>query len=91
MSLLSELYQQALFSAKQQHLPLSINDLLIKDLNEEPLSSIEKKALQNYHQFKHQLLSSAKDDNDFADKIIKLRIIANFTSWKEFIHYQEMP
>jgi len=85
MERLSELYQKALSVSQQESLCVSINDLLIKDLNGEPLNEEEAKALSNYFHFRNQLLSSAKDDNDFSDKIKKLRIIANFTNWKEFL------
>jgi len=85
MKKLSELYQKALSVSQQESHPISINDLLIKDLNGEVLSEDEAKALSNYIQFRTQLLSSAKDDNDFSDKIKKLRVIANFTNWKEFL------
>lgn len=83
-----ELYQKAILVTKEKNnLPESINDLLIKDFNEEILSAEEYKALQNYHLFKTKLLSSAKDDDDFADRIKKLRVIANFTNWREFLNY----
>lgn len=79
------LYQKAISTTQSEKLPDSINDLLIKDLNEEVLNEEEYKALCNYHQFKTTLLSSAKDDNDFSEKIKKLRVIANFTHWREFL------
>lgn len=83
---LKELYTKAVATARDKSLlPESINDLLIKDLNEEPLTAEERLALQNYHTFKSRLLNSAKDDSDFSDRIKKLRIIANFTHWKEFL------
>jgi len=85
MEKLSELYQKALSVSQQESLSVSINDLLIKDLNGEVLSEDEAKALSNYIQFRNQLISSAKDDNDFSDKIKKLRVIANFTNWREFL------
>ncbi|RME19770.1 MAG: hypothetical protein D6799_00605 [Bacteroidetes bacterium] len=82
-----ELYAKAVsFTRDKSSPPESINDLLIKDLNDEPLTSEEHQALQNYHVFKTSLLKSAKDDNDFSDKVKKLRIIANFTPWKEFLN-----
>jgi hypothetical protein len=84
MEKLSELYQKALSVSQQESLSVSINDLLIKDLNGEVLSDDEAKALSKYIQFRNQLLSSAKDDN-FSDKIKKLRVIANFTNWREFL------
>ncbi|GIV29223.1 MAG: hypothetical protein KatS3mg028_0289 [Bacteroidia bacterium] len=86
MEELKELYTKAVAIARDKSLlPESINDLLIKDLNEETLTTEECLALQNYHAFKSRLLSSAKDDNDFSDRIKKLRIIANFTHWREFL------
>ncbi|MCX7728881.1 MAG: hypothetical protein N2203_05355 [Bacteroidia bacterium] len=80
------LYQKAVSATSTQKLPESINDLLIRDFNEEELSLDESKALQNYLQFRNDLLGSAIDDTDFSDKIKKLRIIANFTPWREFLN-----
>lgn len=86
MEKLKELYFKALSFSESKTLPQSINDLLIKDLNDEPLSEQERSALQNYYKFRNQLLSNASDDNDFSNKIKKLRIIANFTDWREFLN-----
>ena len=86
MSKLNELYQKALRSTASQKLPESINDLLIKDLNGLSLSNEENIALQNYYKFRNQLLATAKDDADFTQKIKQLRVIANFTNWKEFLN-----
>ena len=80
------LYQKAIRVIEADELPESINDLLIKYLNEEPLSEKENTALQNYYCFRSQLLASAKSDTEFSDKIKKLRIIANFTPWKGFLN-----
>ncbi len=80
-----ELYQKAVSVTRVVLLPESINDLLIKDLNEEVLSKEEMMALQNYDKFRNNILSSVANDSEFADKIKKLRVIANFTSWREFL------
>lgn len=85
MNSFKELYKKAISTTNVEKLPESINDLLIKDLNGEVLSKEELIALQNYHRFRTNLLSTAKDDNDFSDKIKKLRVIANFTHWREFL------
>ncbi len=85
MEKFTKLYSKALSFARSNTLPESINDLLIKDLNNEPLSEQEHSALQNYYKFRNQLLSNASDDDDFSNKIKKLRIIANFTDWREFL------
>lgn len=86
MEFYNSLYQKAIEVIEADELPKSINDLLIKYLNEEPLSEEENTALQNYYRFRNQLLSSAKSETEFSDKIKKLRIIANFTPWKEFLN-----
>jgi len=86
MSKLNELYQKAISNTTSQKLPESINDLLIKDLNGSSLSNEENTALQNYYKFRNELLAAAKDDTDFAQKIKQLRVIANFTNWKEFLN-----
>lgn len=85
MSVLDALYHKAVAHPQSTSLSESINDLLIKDLNEECLSAEEIQALKNYHTFKSKILQSAKDDEDFAEKIKKLRIIANFIHWKVFL------
>ncbi len=85
MKNLDKLYIKALSVTKNKITPESINDLLIKELNEIPLSQEESKALSNYHKFRNELLASATDDNDFSNKIQKLRVIANFVNWQEFL------
>lgn len=86
MKQFEELYNKALSNTKSNHLPESINDLLIKELNEEKLSEEEFQALRNYYKFRNTLLSSAINDEDFSNKIKKLRVIANFTRWQEFLN-----
>ncbi|GIV27754.1 MAG: hypothetical protein KatS3mg027_1568 [Bacteroidia bacterium] len=81
-----ELYSKALSSTNSQKLPESINDLLVKDLNDENLTEQQKRALHNYYKFRTQLLASATDDTDFSNKVKKLRTIANFSDWKEFLN-----
>ncbi len=88
MEKFKELYQKAISVTNSQYFPESINDLLIKDLNEEKLSEQEQHALQNYYKFRNHLLANTTNDNDFADKIKKLRIIANFTHWQDFLTEQ---
>ncbi|MEW6772435.1 MAG: hypothetical protein AB1304_00390 [Bacteroidota bacterium] len=89
MDKLKELYDKALTHTSVNQLPESINDVILKFLNEELLSAEEIQAYKNYERFRNHLLSEANDDKDFADRIKKLRVIANFTHWKEFLNYSE--
>lgn len=86
MKKLEDLYTKAISITNTHQLPESINDLLIKELNAEKLSEEEIQALHNYYKFRNNLLRSATDDKDFSNKIKKLRVIANFTKWQEFLN-----
>ena len=80
------IYQKALSSAKSESgLPESINDLRIKDLNGEVLSTDQITALTNYELFKKNLLESVSEEDKFQECVKKLSVISNFTSWKDFV------
>jgi hypothetical protein len=63
----------------------SINDLRDKEFSGTFLSADEKCALQNYDNYRINLLNAQQDDESFHKTYRQLQVIANLGDWKEFL------
>jgi hypothetical protein len=63
----------------------SINDLRDKEFSGKHLSTEEKRALQNYDNYRISLLNAQDSDEAFHKAYRQLQVIANLGDWKEFL------
>jgi hypothetical protein len=63
----------------------SINDLRDKEFSGAHMSAEEKRALQNYDNYRINLLNAQEGDEAFHKAYRQLQVIANLGDWKEFL------
>lgn len=63
----------------------TINDLITKEMDGEPLSCNQFQAIQNFYLQKIQLVKMAKNETAFSENTYVLRLAANFIPYKEFV------
>lgn len=63
----------------------TINDLIIKELDGEPLSCNQIQAVQNYYSLRVNYLKGVVNEMIFSEKSYITRLAANFVPYKEFI------
>lgn len=64
---------------------ITINDLIIKEMDGEPLSCNQFQAIQNYYKFRVNYIKDAINESVFSEKSYITRLAANFVPYKEFI------
>lgn len=74
-----------LFSKKSIGGEASINDLREKEFSGSLLSTEEKCALQNYDNYRINLLNAQENEESFHKIYRQLQVIANLGDWKEFL------
>jgi hypothetical protein len=67
------------------NLPVSIDDLRDKEFAGKSLTKEEKRALENFDQFRVEYLEKAEDDEDFQRRYFQLRSWANLNSYEDFL------
>jgi hypothetical protein len=67
------------------NLPVSIDDLRDKEFAGKSLTEEEKRALENFDQFRVEYLEKAEDDEDFQRRYFQLRSWANLNSYEDFL------
>ena len=63
----------------------TINDLVIKEMYDEPLSNNQLKAIQNFYRMRIKYLKSAVNETKFSKMTFLVRLAANLVPYKEFI------
>lgn len=63
----------------------SINDLIIREMDGEPLSCNQFMAIQNYYKIRINYLGQAMNSAIFTENSLVTRLAANFVPYKEFI------
>lgn len=63
----------------------TINDLIIKELDGEPLSCNQFQAIQNYYLIRINYLKGVVNERIFSEKSYTTRLAANFVPYKEFV------
>jgi hypothetical protein len=63
----------------------SINDLIIKDMHDKPLSENQHKAIQNFSIERIKNLQSAVGKSKFSNITFITRLAANLVPYKEFV------
>ncbi len=63
----------------------TINDLIIKELDGEPLSCNQFQAIQNYYLIRISYLKGVVNERIFSEKSYTTRLAANFVPYKEFV------
>lgn len=64
---------------------ITINDLIIKEMDGEPLSCNQFQAIQNYYKIRISYLANVVNESIFSEKTYTTRLAANFVPYKEFI------
>ncbi len=64
---------------------ITINDLIIKEMDGEPLSCNQFQAIQNYYKIRVNYIKDAINESVFSEKSYITRLAANFVPYKEFI------
>ena len=63
----------------------TINDLIIQEMYDEPLSQNQLKAIQNFYRIRIQYLKSAVNETRFSKMTFITRLAENLIPYKEFI------
>ena len=63
----------------------TINDLIIREIHDEPLSQNQLKAIQNFYKIRVQYLKSAVNEKRFSKMTFVTRLAANLIPYKEFV------
>lgn len=63
----------------------TINDLILKEMDGEPLSCNQFQAIQNFYVQKIHFVKMAKNETAFSENTYVLRLAANFIPYKEFV------
>tara|TARA_B100000482_G_C12537337_1_gene270881 strand:- start:553 stop:804 length:252 start_codon:yes stop_codon:yes gene_type:complete len=63
----------------------TINDLIIKEMYDEPLSKNQLKAIHNFYKIRVKHLSSAVNQKRFSKINFIIRLAANLVPYKEFV------
>lgn len=63
----------------------TINDLIIRELDGEPLSCNQFQAVQNYYMMRVNYLKGVVNEGIFSEKSYITRLAANFIPYKEFV------
>jgi hypothetical protein len=63
----------------------TINDLIIQEMYDEPLSENQLKAIQNFYRIRIQCLKSAVNETRFSKMTFITRLAANLVPYKEFV------
>lgn len=63
----------------------TINDLIIRELDGEPLSCNQFQAVQNYYLMRVNYLKGVVNERIFSEKSYITRLAANFIPYKEFV------
>ena len=63
----------------------SINDIVIKEMYDQPISFSEQKAIKNFYSMRVKYLKSAVNENRFSKMATTTRLAANLVPYKEFI------
>ena len=63
----------------------TINDLIIKEMYDEPLSNTQLKAVQNFYKMRINHLKSAVNETTFSKMTFLVRLAANLIPYREFI------
>ena len=63
----------------------TINDLVIKEMYDEPLSQNQHKAIRNFYRIRIKYLKSAASERKFSKMTFITRLAANLIPYKEFI------
>lgn len=74
-----------LINKKTEGLVVSINDLRDKEFSGIKLSSEEKFALTNFDKYRLSILNAQENEEKFHYHYRQLQVIANLSSWKEFL------
>lgn len=64
---------------------VTINDLIIKEMDGEPLSKGQFQAIRNYYKIRVNYIKDAVNDKIFSEKAYTTRLAANFVPYREFI------
>ena len=64
---------------------ITINDLIIKEMYDEPLSKNQLKAIHNFYKIRIQYLKSAVNETRFSKMTFITRLAANLVPYKEFV------
>ncbi|MBK21360.1 MAG: hypothetical protein CMP63_03445 [Flavobacteriales bacterium] len=63
----------------------TIDDLIIKEMHDEPLSNNQLKAIQNFYRMRIKYLTSAVNETKFSKMTFLVRLAANLVPYKDFI------
>ena len=63
----------------------TINDLIIKEMYDEPLSKNQLKAIHNFYKIRINYLSSAVNETRFSKMTFIARLAENLVPYKEFV------
>jgi len=63
----------------------TINDLVIKEMYDEPLNQNQYRAIQNFYRIRIKYLKSASSERKFSKMTFITRLAANLIPYKEFI------
>lgn len=63
----------------------TVNDLIIKEMDGEPLSCNQFQAIQNFYIQKIRFMKMAKSETSFSENTYLSRLAANFIPYKEFV------
>ena len=73
------------YRAKFNNNITTINDLVNKEMNGEPLSCNQFEAIQNYYKIRINYIKDAVTETVFSENTLITKLAANFVSYKEFI------
>lgn len=66
---------------------ITINDLIIKEMDGENLSCNQFLAIKNYYKLKINYMKASINEESFSENTFISRLAANFVPYKEFIKY----